>query len=124
MLDFNQVCECQIAATLDGKQLVKYPRLRSVDLRRQLRDAHQRGLLVLAVALYNCSTGYVYSWHDKLQNKHWLDRALTMRRIPGEYHGTQDVLYLPAVERRYTLDSGRLKLLTNGAFLCYNDSIK
>ena len=101
-LDFNSKCECQIIAS-DGRRWTVYPRLASDDLRQQIKTAQRLDLVVLFVALYNCSNDYVYEWHKDLQGKAWLNRKLTMTRRPGEYRGTQDVLYKPAVERRYSL---------------------
>lgn len=112
-IDFNPKGECQLAAR-NGETVTVYPRLSTDDLRGQVNDARQRGLTVLAIALYNCSTRYVYAWRATLQNDAWLGCKLEMARRPGEYAGTQHAILMPAKERTYTLAAFKLLLLGSG----------
>lgn len=113
MFDFNPTGEGQIAAS-DGARVILYPRLASSELRGQFNDAHKRGLTILAVALYNCSHGYVYDWRATLQTKTWMNCKLVMARRPGEYENTQHALIMPAKEQVYTLAQFERFLLGSG----------
>lgn len=99
----NVTCEAQIAAS-DGRVIVVSPRQSKDYLRSQIDKAYERGLTVLAVALYNCHNGQLYDWRDTLENRHWLGRPLAMVRYPGEYQNTQHAIIRPAQERVYTVD--------------------
>lgn len=111
MIDFNLTGEAQIAAS-DGQTVTVFPRLSTDDLRSQVNDAQRRGMLVLAVALYNCSHEYVYDWRRTLQHSSWLGCKLEMARRPGEYRGTQHAVLMPAKERTYTL--AQFEMLLSG----------
>lgn len=102
----NTTCEAQIAAS-DGRVVVISPRLDKDRLRSQIDKAHERGLTVLAVALYNCHNGILYDWRSTLENRYWLGRPLAMVRKPGEYRNTQHAIMMPAEEREYTVDEFR-----------------
>lgn len=102
MLDFNPTGEYRLAAS-DGRRIIMSSRQSTLNLRRSVNDATERGLTVLAVCLYNCSDSYIYEWRNTLQTRTWLNCRLKMARRRGEYARTQDALILPAREQRYAL---------------------
>lgn len=110
---FNSTGEAQVCAS-DGERVILYPRLSTDSLRRQINNAHNRALYIVAIALYNCSNSYVYEWRRTLQHGSWLGCDLEMARKPGEYKNTQHAILFPACERIYTLEQFETLLLGSG----------
>jgi len=110
---FNPTGEAQIAAS-DGERVILYPRLSTPNLRNQFDNAFDRGLSILAIALYNCSNSYVYDWRTTLQKSSWMGEKLVMARRRGEYKNTQHALIMPAREQVYTLAQFDRLMLESG----------
>lgn len=105
-----------VTVDLSEMTATTHPRRATSRLERDISSARENGLLVVAMALFNQTFDFSYSWPRWLESRHGFGFELEKtRRASREYHGLIDVFLRPhpgarvyPVEIDYT--TGRVKI--------------